>query len=909
MGTPDSTDVQRYFPRQAPATFDEATSWQALRASIPTRRTGFATVDLKKWARTHTTSSGGSCGWTGALLQHIDKADPQVGAQLARLWARPPNEWHLSDASKLAYRSTDGWLIPKPDGIERRPIAAPQIVRKVGSAAMMTRARPATDRYCRTRWQFGLSGDAYNIAYSMIPLLACATGGSVLVADRSQSFQTIKREAVLASVTDLVEHALPTEAEAVAALVDACLEFYVHTNDLNKTTVDFNQIDGEFTVDGLPQGCTLSPTLEAVTIAWLLHNTDKPKSAVCRMTAHDDMVVVGTSRAPHTDFDVPPCDSIGGAYNTSKSVAYGANASELVNAGKAATMAATGTIWGRPIGDIPRWWREKWLPRFRKRCDRIARLAEHDAAVAIWSAHALKGPGGMANHALRGIPPRILTDNSLGSEQIMSTLRQADDAWIDLLHTLAGAIAPRESVMRAQAHQLIFGNRMGHLSAVSCAVKAATAGLADAFPCMINIANAHKLDVSEWAELLQLPELAHFPGRPVPTSTISKCKDQLLAAAKLAAEEWEAKRPPARDTNLWVEALSAPGPLHAAVDAACGAAMLPTSRDAAVRFALARALLTPVWPAVSAIAPAAHTFDSTAACGLCGTAPSEAARGGDGVGGGAQPAAAPRRPRHTFDVHAAHVSACLRTGPAANNKTRHDRLVKVAVELGHLCGITSRFHDGPLFDIDSANRGKRPADWLEQGGEITPADSAKFYLGRCCDMTYVTGDAEAAQLRKHVKYKDPMAELKSYALTVFAVNYEGDISSGGKEALRRWAVNLTRHRKLAADLAGNPTKETTAAFATGFAMVTALQVASYVMEASGPPRAQRARPCRQPIRYHGAPPATRPCPPIDIDNANLSGPAARVIDIDSVSTANKLPHDAVAVSNHDRQSSSSIVIV
>jgi hypothetical protein len=235
--------------------------------------------------------------------------------------------------------------------------------------------------------------------------------------------------------------------------------------------------------------------------------------------------------------------------------------------------------------------------------------------------------------------------------------------------------------------------------------------------------------------------------------------------------------------------------------------------------------------------------------------------------------------------------------------------VKVAVELGHLCGITSRFHDGPLFDIDSANRGKRPADWLEQGGEITPADSAKFYLGRCCDMTYVTGDAEAAQLRKHVKYKDPMAELKSYALTVFAVNYEGDISSGGKEALRRWAVNLTRHRKLAADLAGNPTKETTAAFATGFAMVTALQVASYVMEASGPPRAQRARPCRQPIRYHGAPPATRPCPPIDIDNANLSGPAARVIDIDSVSTANKLPHDAVAVSNHDRQSSSSIVIV
>ena len=227
---PDPDDVRRHFPQQGPSTFNEAASWQALRLTIRTRRTGFATVDLKKWSRTHATSSGGSCGWTGALFQHINKADAQVGAQLARLWARPPNEWHLSDARKLAYRSTDGWLIPKPDGIERRPIAAPQIVRKVGSAALMARARPATDRYCRTRWQFGLSGDAHCIAYSMIPLLTCATGGSVLVADRSQSFQTIKREAVLASVTDLVAHALPTETEAVAALVDACLEYYVQTS-------------------------------------------------------------------------------------------------------------------------------------------------------------------------------------------------------------------------------------------------------------------------------------------------------------------------------------------------------------------------------------------------------------------------------------------------------------------------------------------------------------------------------------------------------------------------------------------------------------------------------------------------------------------------------------------------------
>lgn len=896
----DTTSIHNHFPQQHHHG-DEITKWQDLRASIPAKRTGFAAVDLKKWTRKHATSSGGSCGWTGALLQHVDKSDPHVGAHVARLLARPPDHWNFGDVARMAFRSTDGWLIPKPTGVERRPIAAPQLPRKVGSATLMARARPATDRYCRSRWQFGLSGDAHNIAYSMIPLLACATGGSVLVADRSQSFQTIKREAVLAAVTDLVEHALPTETEAVAALVDACLEYYVRTPLLNKTTVDFEGIAETFVVDGLPQGCTLSPTLEAVTIAWLQHNAGKPVDGVCRLTAHDDMVVVGGKLAPHANFDIPPCDPIGGAYNTAKSIAYGASADALVQAGKAATTEPLGTIWGRPVGDIARWWAERWLPRFRKRCERIAHLAKSNAAVAIWSAHALRGPGGMAMHALRGLPPRFLSDKTLGSEQIMRVLEHADDTWVDLLHDLAGSAAPpRQSPMRAHAHQLIFGHRMGHLSAAACAPKAATAGLAEAFPAMMRIANAHKLDPADWAELLDLPQLAQYAGRAVPAAVINSCKGTLTAAAKLAAEQWDAKRSPSCDTNLWVEALTAPGPLHAAVDAACGAAMLPTTRDAAIQFALARALQTPVWGALTAIAPDAHLFDPTAACGLCGTAPSNAAQGF--VDGSARPVAAPRRPRQHFDVHALHVSACLRATPAVNNKTRHDRLVKVAVELGHLCGISSRFHDGPLFDIDSSHRGKRPADWLEQNGEITPAESSRYFLGRCHDLTYVTGDAEAAELRKHVKYKAAMAELPNHALSILAVNYDGDVSRGGMEVIRRWATNLTRLRKLSAELTGSPAKEVTSALATGFATVTALQVAAYVNEVSGPRKKDSAHLNRRATQDQGGPPAKRHCIPPQESFAGTSGQTALANGRDSCSTAITLTRDSGAVTGQDQPS-------
>ena len=95
-------------------------------------------------------------------------------------------------------------------------------------------------------------------------------------------------------------------------------------------------------------------------------------------------------------------------YNLAKSVAYGADRDALVQTGLAASEATIGTVWGRPVGRVSKWLETTWLPRFETRCERIMQIAAVDAAVAIWCANALKGPGAMVTRVLRGLPPTML---------------------------------------------------------------------------------------------------------------------------------------------------------------------------------------------------------------------------------------------------------------------------------------------------------------------------------------------------------------------------------------------------------------------------------------------------------------------------------------------------------------------
>ena len=427
----------------------------------------------------------------------------------------------------------------------------------------------------------------------------------------------------------------------------------------------------------------------------------------------------------------------------------------------------------------------------------------------------------------------MLEDPEWGGPVAMDILRQADEEWIDLmLHLACASSADVSRIDRVRIRSTIFGPRMGHISAEKVAFVASSAGLVQAFPTLIKIAGEHGIDVSRWSKPLGLPELLDFATTPPSPSQIAKMCEVLRNKEKAARDAYNSSvigqtDEEDKEISLWVEALGAPGPMHVAVKAACAAAALPSSTDSAVRIALARVLGTPVWTALNPLAPESR-LASASACGLCNqTAPISAGRGTCGnrsaTGGG-------------FDTQGEHVAACRRSGPEASNLTRHNRLAKVAAEIGLHCGFISGYHDGPAFDrevVCQQDRDKRPADWFETGAEATEADGRRYYGGRFCDLTIRTGaraQLNAAVREKEAKYARAMAAHPHIALTIFGISHTGAVSAGGVETLRRWAACLTRHRKAAADIIGNPQKEVRAAFGLAFAMVMALQLAAYAAE-------------------------------------------------------------------------------
>ena len=855
-------DVEVYFP-DVVALDDEAAKWQSLRDTLPSRRVGFSATDLRRWAAKHRTSSGGSTGWTGAIVTQVFASDASVGAQLAALWSRAPDDWHLASTVDAALRATDGWPIPKGDS-QVRFLAAPQFVRRVASAVQMSRARPLTERYCRERGQYGLSSEPYTLAYSMLPQLTLLGGGTVVVADRSKSFQTFRRDAVYAAVKDVVEHALPSEADAAAALVDACLELYADGKHVTRTWVTFADIDKEYLVDGLAQGCSLSPTLEAVTLAWLQSQSSPQAAGTVRRASHDDLVMIAQAGASLAELRLPDCSLVGGTYNASKSAAFGSSAAALVTAKQAATCeAAVGTIWGRPIGSLPRWLESVWMPRFRQRCARIRTLALVDAAVAIWSAHALRGPGSMCNHALRGIPPAMLDGDDYGGTEARSILRTADMEWVQLIVELTGATpAVQARVDVDHVRRVVFGRTLGHVSAEDVAPAAAAAGLATCFRTMADVAMTQQLDMTVWAKPLGVPMLATLPPNTVTLADVITIAGGLVDMATVAKDAYECALAPGTekdarygdDVCLWVEALTAPGALHAAVKAAGGPLGLPGIRSAAVQYALARVVGVPVWQALGGVVDVTRVSSATA-CGLCQAAIStNAVPLGDDAGcasanpttqprvathshGGASASAPTHRPRAVFDHTGEHISACARVSRAANDKSRHDLFVRGAVSIATECGIRAEKHDRPVFQtvalmMSRADK-RRPADWMEVGGEITSTASDMHYVGRCFDLTIRCGNSaalEQAVIEKHRKYGDALTRNQHVGFTVFGVSTNGRIAPGAAWTLTRWEVNLVRHRRRNADLLGNPRREVRSAVGLLFASVMAAQAAAYVTD-------------------------------------------------------------------------------
>ena len=378
--------------------------------------------------------------------------------------------------------------------------------------------------------------------------------------------------------------------------------------------------------------------------------------------------------------------------------------------------------------------------------------------------------------------------------------------------------------------------------------------------------------MTPWAKPLGIPLLAAPGPTGITRATIVTIAGALTDAATAAKAAYDAAL--AGDANgdggygndvcLWVEALTAPGPLHAAIKTAGGPLGVPALRSAAVQFALARIVGVPVWKALGRVVPTERVASATA-CGLCQAASisNAVAHAQDTSGFVGSTASHPStsaatqhgsnvlrtgafRPRATFDPTGEHISACARVGIAANNKTRHDLFVRGVVGLATECGICAEYHDRPVFQTDALSNAqsdrRRPADWMEVGGEVSSTARDTHYAGRCFDLTIRTGDAralDAAVQHKHATYLRALQRNSHYGFSVFGISTNGRICREAADTLTRWEVNLVRHRRRNADLIGHPRREVRAAVGLLFASAMAAQAAAYVSQTNAAPTTAR----------------------------------------------------------------------
>ena len=98
--------------------------------------------------------------------------------------------------------------------------------------------------------------------------------------------------------------------------------------------------------------------------------------------------------------------------------------------GLAASVSLAPTLWGRPLGDVRRWYTEKIL-NLRLRFDRLRQLYDQSPASAIRAAVALGGPAALLQHSLKGTAPADL--------HLLPPL-QLDDEWASLITGFCGVV-------------------------------------------------------------------------------------------------------------------------------------------------------------------------------------------------------------------------------------------------------------------------------------------------------------------------------------------------------------------------------------------------------------------------------------------------------------------------------------
>jgi hypothetical protein len=403
----------------------EWTRWHVRIASVAAVAR-FTSRDLLRWAHASANASGGETGWTGHLVRHLNLPGHELLDAFCAWAARPPGCWAHTKNAAIATRALTGWLIPRP-GKSPRPIAAPSFIRRVGSRALVKRARPLAERFCVARGQLGLSGEAEAVAYTALANTALRLGGQVACDDLSSSYTRFCREAVLDAVDALIATATTDEdADAVRAMCMAMTDYYVadvaydpaNPVTLPVSKVNFSELEDMLPIFGLAQGCTLSGLLESVTIAHHTPHGPKPQGPLT-LGNHDDLLRI---TGPHIPLpDRPDVASFGGMYSAAK---------ETTLTALQAQATAT-TVWGRPVGNVDPWMEAK-LETAAARLDKLARLAEVAPAAAVAAAMRLGGPHGLILHALKGVPP---------DEYKEAWLLRLEHRWADMIVDILG---PRE---------------------------------------------------------------------------------------------------------------------------------------------------------------------------------------------------------------------------------------------------------------------------------------------------------------------------------------------------------------------------------------------------------------------------------------------------------------------------------
>jgi hypothetical protein len=447
------------------------------------------------------------------------------------------------------------------------------------------------------------------------------------------SYQTIDRRSVVEAAEDYVSTSAKEDPEGAAAFIDACIDMYAVDQRTRVTTVHFDCVDHPFEAFGLPQGCSLSIALQAITIAWALQRA----GGIRGMAAHDDLWLIDD------DTGLPDL-GIGGQYNQKK-------------CGRTGLRGEPISAWGRPIEATAVWVEKVWLRRWSDRCARLRSIGDTRKDAAIAAMALLRGPGACAAHWIRGLSPLDCTP------RLLTLLKQADDEWLRTVAHLAGSQSPADA-SRVYGR----GSTLGHLSAAAAIRTLPHIGAARSYPVVARIAGRLGVPVN-------IGQFYGCAGGCYGQTTVDELSNRRDAAIDAAGE-------PVAPLNLWSRALHPSRELGCTMDIAFPFRSDVPRKHRIVQFALAHALGLSVWPALLGATERDRIGECCSLCAATATRPSP-------NGTSAQ--------TPTLDKAGRHVSCCKGMWNVLSQAARHNALVRAAAELARRCGFDAAVHDGPIF--------------------------------------------------------------------------------------------------------------------------------------------------------------------------------------------------------------------